>query len=150
MSRTLTHPPITSVTVAGILHALADPVRLGIVRELLRSGDGLSCTQTTERLGLDTPKSTCSVHYRILREAGLILSERHGTQLTSRVRSAELQARFPGLLQSILASYDKEAPGTSRRRTDLPERSSEAAPAATPAPRKRTRAQGGSRSRETA
>lgn len=110
MSRALTHPPITSVTVAGILHALADPVRLGIVRELMKSGDGLSCTETTTRLGLDTPKSTCSLHYRILREAGLIISERHGTELTSRLRATELQTRFPGLLQSILASYEREAP----------------------------------------
>lgn len=99
---------MTQVTVAGILHALSDPVRLSIIRELLSSEEGMSCTRTTGKLGLEVPKSSCSLHYRVLREAGLILCERHGTELTSRVRLTELQARFPGLLQSILASYDRE------------------------------------------
>jgi DNA-binding transcriptional ArsR family regulator len=139
MSRALAHPPITSVTVTGILHALADPVRLQIIRELLRNGDGMSCTQTTTRLGLGTPKSTCSQHYRILREAGLIVSERHGTELTSRVRFAELQVRFPGLLQSILTSYDREAPTMPRRGEDGLMRAGEPATAAAEGRGKRAR-----------
>jgi DNA-binding transcriptional ArsR family regulator len=120
MNRALAHPPMSSVTLAGILHALADPVRLRIVRELAACEQGLSCTQTAARLKLATPKSTCSLHYRILREAGLLKCERHGTELTSRVRLAELEARFPGLLHSILESYDREArAGESRARRGL-------------------------------
>jgi DNA-binding transcriptional ArsR family regulator len=116
MSRPLPHPNIDDVTVAGILHALADPVRLAIVSELLKAEEGMSCTQTTCRLEMPMPKSTCSQHYRILREAGLIVSERKGVELSSRVRMKELETRYPGLLPSILKAYEKEK-GKGRRRT---------------------------------
>jgi DNA-binding transcriptional ArsR family regulator len=108
MGRPLTHPHIDDVTVAGILHALSDPVRLGIVGKLLKTPAGMNCTEATLKLKLALPKSTCSQHYRILREAGLIVSERRGVDLSSRVRAAELATRFPGLLASILKSYKKE------------------------------------------
>ena len=115
MSRPLTHPNIEDTTVAGILHALADPVRLTIVRELLRAEASLNCTQMTDRLELEMPKSTCSQHYRILRESGLIFSERKGVELTSRVRVHELETRFPGLLSTILKAYEQETTKTQRR-----------------------------------
>ncbi len=67
MARPLTHPHIDDVTVAGILHALSDPVRLRIVNRLLKSPAGMNCTETTLKLRLTMPKSTCSQHYRILR-----------------------------------------------------------------------------------
>lgn len=111
MARPLTHPHIDDVTVAGILHALSDPVRLSIVNRLLKSPAGMNCTETTLKLKLAMPKSTCSQHYRILREAGLIVSERRGVDLSSRVRSSELEARFPGLLASILKAFRKETVG---------------------------------------
>ena len=112
MARPLTHPHIDDVTVAGIMHALSDPVRLSLVSKLLKTPAGMNCTETTQKLKLAMPKSTCSQHYRILREAGLIVSERRGVDLSSRVRAAELETRFPGLLSSILKSYKKE---TSRQ-----------------------------------
>jgi DNA-binding transcriptional ArsR family regulator len=114
MARPLTHPHIDDVTVAGILHALSDPVRLGIVNKLLKSPAGMNCRQTTLKLKLTMPKSTCSQHYRILREAGLIASERKGVDLSSRVRASELETRFPGLLASILKSYTKETASAAR------------------------------------
>jgi DNA-binding transcriptional ArsR family regulator len=108
MGRLLTHPHIRDVTVAGILHALSDPVRLAIVVELMKARAGMNCTETTQKLKRPMAKSTCSQHYRILREAGLIVSERIGVDLSSRVRVDELRTRFPGLLTSILESYRKE------------------------------------------
>ena len=114
MARPLTHPHIDDVTVAGILHALSDPVRLGIVGKLLKAPAGMNCTETTLKLNLTMPKSTCSQHYRILRDAGLIVSERRGVDLSSRVRAAELERRFPGLLASILKSYKKETSRPAR------------------------------------
>ena len=117
MSRLLTHPHIGDVTVAAILHALSDPVRIGIVSELLKSRGGMNCTETTLRLNRPMAKSTCSQHYRILREAGLIASERKGVDLSSRVRAAELEGRFPGLLESILHSYRKEASAAARSKS---------------------------------
>jgi DNA-binding transcriptional ArsR family regulator len=115
MARPLTHPHIDDVTVAGILHALSDPVRLRIVSKLLKAPAGTNCTEMTLKLRLTMPKSTCSQHYRILREAGLIVSERRGVDLSSRVRASELETRFPGLLASIVRSYTKETPSGSRR-----------------------------------
>lgn len=106
--RPLHHPSIDNVTVSGILHALSDPVRLGIVAELRKCESGLNCIETRDRLKLVMPKSTCSQHYRILRESGLIQSERRGVELTSCLRRKELEARFPGLLDSILKSWRKE------------------------------------------
>jgi predicted transcriptional regulator len=115
MSRPLAHPGVASMTIAGILYALSDPIRLAIVRELMRSASGLNCTETAGRLKTAMPKSTCSHHHRILREAGLIVSERHGTELTSRVRTEEIESRFPGLLQSVFTAYDKECASGARR-----------------------------------
>jgi predicted transcriptional regulator len=117
MSRVLTHPHMRDVTVAAILHALSDPVRLGIVKELLKAHGGMNCTETAQRLKLPMPKSTCSQHYRILRESGLIASERRGVDLICSVRTRELESRFPGLLASILASYRKERASRVKPRT---------------------------------
>src|SRR5271154_3117801 len=114
MSRLLTHPHMRDVTVAAILHALSDPVRIGIISELLKSRRGMNCTETTLKLKRPMAKSTCSQHYRILRESGLIASERRGVDLSSRVRASELQSRFPGLLASILKSYKKETSRPAR------------------------------------
>jgi DNA-binding transcriptional ArsR family regulator len=115
MGRPISHPNIEDITVAGILHALADPHRLAIIGELLKAESGLNCTQTTGKLDVAMPKSTCSQHYRILREAGLIACERKGVEMTSRVRLRELDARFPGLLQSILKAHEKETAKARRR-----------------------------------
>lgn len=109
--RPLHHPPAESITVAGVMHALSDPVRLSIVAELRKSEDGLNCVETTSRLKCAMPKSTCSQHYRILRESGVIHSERRGVELTSRVRRKELDARFPGLLDTILKAWKREQEG---------------------------------------
>jgi DNA-binding transcriptional ArsR family regulator len=83
-------------------------VRLGIVAELRHCADGLNCVETRDRLKLCMPKSTCSQHYRILREAGLIRSERRGVELTSSLRRKELESRFPGLLDSVLKAWRRE------------------------------------------
>lgn len=102
-----------SVGIVDILHALADPVRLAIVGELMEAGGGLSCVETMNRVALALPKSTCSQHFQILREAGLIRCERRGVELSSRLRLEEIEGRFPGLLDSILRSYRKEKAGAS-------------------------------------
>jgi DNA-binding transcriptional ArsR family regulator len=109
MSRPLQHPQSDDISVAAVLYALSDPVRAAIVRELAKVPEGMNCIQMTERLRLKLPKSTCSQHYKILREAGLIACERKGVELFSRVRTRELTARFPGLLQSILNAYERSS-----------------------------------------
>jgi predicted transcriptional regulator len=96
------------VTVAGILHALADPVRLGIVQELRTTDSGMNCVETIGKVDISMPKSTCSLHFQILREAGLIRSERKGIELSSQLRLDELNARFPGLIDCILQAHNRE------------------------------------------
>ena len=107
-NRPLRHPEIESVTVADILHALADPIRLAIVNELMEAQSGMSCVDTMSRARIVLPKSTCSQHFQILRDAGLIHCQRKGVELTSCIRNRELEQRFPGLLESILRAYKKE------------------------------------------
>jgi DNA-binding transcriptional ArsR family regulator len=107
-ARPLRHPGMESVTVADVLYALADPVRLAIVSELLEAGAGMNCVETMSSAKIVLPKSTCSQHFQILRDAGLIHCERKGVELTSRLRLQEIEGRFPGLLESILRAYKRE------------------------------------------
>lgn len=98
MGRPLHHPLPESISLDGVLHALADPVRRGIVRKLL-ANPGLSCAGGCP----DLAPSTVSFHHRVLREAGLIRSEKQGVAVTNVLRLADVEQRFPGLLASILA-----------------------------------------------
>ena len=102
--RAIHHPSIASVRLADVLHALADPVRLAFVRVLLTEDGGINCVDTMTKAGLVMPKSTCSLHFQILRKAGVVFSQRRGVELINFLRRDDLQARFPGLLESILAA----------------------------------------------
>ena len=113
-SRPLRHPSIESVTIADILHALADPVRLAIISELREAASEMNCVETMSKVEVALAKSTCSQHFQILREAGLIRCERKGVELSSRLRLPELEARFPGLLTAILRAYRNDRPKPRR------------------------------------
>jgi DNA-binding transcriptional ArsR family regulator len=110
MPRPLHHPAPEDISIAAVLYALSDPVRASIVRELTQAPHGLNCTEMNVRLGLKLAKSTCSQHYRILRDAGIIFCERRGVELFSRVRTQDLGSRFPGLLRTILSGYERSRP----------------------------------------
>ena len=49
-------------------------------------------------------KSTCTHHFRVLREAGVIQQRQQGTSRLNTLRRDDLEARFPGLLATILQS----------------------------------------------
>jgi DNA-binding transcriptional ArsR family regulator len=95
----LSHPPVAELELASVLHALSDPIRLRIVRELAAHG---ACNCGT--FAVPVAKSTLSHHLRVLREAGLTLTEPHGTQRVVSLRRDDLDARFPGLLDAVLAA----------------------------------------------
>jgi DNA-binding transcriptional ArsR family regulator len=101
MSRTLTHPAATELEMTQVLHALSDPVRLEIVRCLAADPD--SCLRCHE-IALPVTKSTSSHHFRVLRESGVIEQTAEGTAKVNRLRREDLEARFPGLLESVLRS----------------------------------------------
>jgi len=94
------HPARGDITLEGVLAALADPMRLRIVKVLLGQADCLSCTAAAPCP--DMAKSTLSNHFRVLREAGLIRTTKKGVENRNIVREADINARFPGLLKAIL------------------------------------------------
>lgn len=106
--RPFTHPSKDSLTVEGILHALSDPERLAIYASLVNSGAAQSCANFQRINERNIPKSTLSQHFRVLREAGLIRSERHGVEMLNTPR-AEVDQRFPGLLDTIIAAYCRQS-----------------------------------------
>ena len=82
----------------SILHALSDPARLEIVRRLA-AGSEWSCG----RFELGLSKATLSHHFRVLREAGVLRTRPDGRKRLLSLRDDDLNARFPGLLQAVLA-----------------------------------------------
>jgi len=106
--RPLYHPSIEQITVQGILYALSDPVRVAIFMKVARAECPKSCT-TFQRVGRKAlAKSTLSQHFKILREAGLIRSERKGVELRNHTRMAELKKKFGGMIEGILRAYENE------------------------------------------
>jgi DNA-binding transcriptional ArsR family regulator len=114
--RPLFHPTADAVTVEGILHALADPVRAQIFAGIARTGGAQTCSSYLEVDGKPVPKSTLSQHFRVLREAGLIRSERKGVELHNTVRTDELLARFGPLICAIVDAHTAQGQRRSRRR----------------------------------
>ncbi|MEV0321420.1 ArsR/SmtB family transcription factor [Streptomyces sp. NPDC050658] len=109
-SRALDHPERGEIRLEGVLHALSDPMRLRIVRQLAGEGvavtGGLSCSQ----FELPVTKSTSTHHFRVLRESGVILQIYRGTAKMNELRREDLDALFPDLLDSVLrAAATQEA-----------------------------------------
>lgn len=100
--KVLFHPDRADYHLSSVLSALSDPVRLHLVSQLYRQGGERTCGD------FDVPvvKSTLSHHCRILREAGVIRTRAQGTQRFLSVRTDDLEARFPGLLATILRAYE--------------------------------------------
>lgn len=99
-NRQLPHPDLASIELPAVLFALSDPARLDLVRELATQGP-LTVAQC-QATGPQVPKSTFSHHLKTLREAGLVRNEPSGRQRTLTLRRAEVEERFPGLLDAIL------------------------------------------------
>lgn len=98
------HPPRKDITLTGVLGALSDPYRLKIVKSMMKKDKVMSCTQAAPCPKM--AKSTLSNHFRILREAGLIHTEKQGVEHRNTIREADINALFPGLLESILKFSD--------------------------------------------
>jgi DNA-binding transcriptional ArsR family regulator len=89
----------------AILHALADPERAAIFAEIAGSECVQRCSVLADTGARVIPKSSLSQHFKILREAGLIRSERQGVEMRNYSRCGEIDQRFPGLLRSIMTAY---------------------------------------------
>jgi DNA-binding transcriptional ArsR family regulator len=103
--RPLVHPALEDVTVEGILHALSNPVRVAIFIELAGVDHACTCSNFLTVSDQSVPKSTLSQHFKILRDAGLIRSERSGVEMRNTSRCAEIEARFPGLIPAVVQAH---------------------------------------------
>jgi len=103
--RPLFHPSIEDVTVEGILHALSDPVRVAIYADIVGSDCSQNCSNFLKVSEKTIPKSTLSLHFKALREAGLIRAERRGVEMHNTSRCSEIENRFPGLIMAIVNAH---------------------------------------------
>ena len=101
----IAHPSRAELELGAVLHALSDPVRLRIVAELARTESEYTCGS----FALPVTKSTCTHHFKVLREAGVIHQRPQGTTRLNRLRREDLEARFPGLLATILQAAEADA-----------------------------------------
>lgn len=97
MSLKLYQPPAQDIELAAVLGALADPVRLAIVKEIHEHGE-----INAGALQVPVSKSTLSHHLKVLREAGVTWTEPEGVERYMTLRYTCLGKQFPGLLDSIL------------------------------------------------
>jgi DNA-binding transcriptional ArsR family regulator len=100
-----TQPPeaLPVAPVQVVLAALADPVRLEMVRRLVDAdGQSVQCSTLYD----DVTKSTASHHFKILREAGVTERLIVAGQTHQKLRADELEAKLPGLLSSVVAALD--------------------------------------------
>ena len=88
---------LDALDLATILHALSDPTSAEDRRPARRRQE-----HTCGSFGLPIAKSTCSHHFRVLREAGVVAQRVDGKCRLNRLRSDELNERFPGLLAAVL------------------------------------------------
>jgi len=99
-SAALVEAPPEELELSAVLAALSDPIRLQIVAQLAAQGE-MCCGA----FGLPITKSTCSHHFRVLREAGVIEQRMVGKNRFNVLRRDELERQFPGLLGAVLHAH---------------------------------------------
>jgi DNA-binding transcriptional ArsR family regulator len=103
--RPLVHPSIEDVRLEAILHALSDPVRVQIFSDIAGADCAQTCSAFSSVGDRVIPKSSLSQHFKVLREAGLIRSERQGVEMHNTSRCTEVEGRFPGLVAAIINAH---------------------------------------------
>jgi DNA-binding transcriptional ArsR family regulator len=99
--KVLYHPDLADIHLSSVLYALSDPIRLHLVAEINKLGE-----RACGDIEVPVVKSTVSHHARTLREAGVLRTRIKGTQRLLSIRTDDLEARFPGLLASVLQAYE--------------------------------------------
>lgn len=103
--RSLNHPAREDIELTAVFHALSDPARLAIVHDLATT----ACESVCGALNTQLSKSTLSHHLKVLREAGITTTRIEGTRRYLSVRTEDLDARFPGLLDRVLAAVEQDS-----------------------------------------
>lgn len=99
--RTYEHPDTRDIAIPRVLFALSEPLRLNMVRMLVEHGEVDSID-----LGPDLPRSTLTHHTSLLRESGVVFVRAEGRKCMIKLRDADLEDRFPGLLNTVLSGYE--------------------------------------------
>jgi DNA-binding transcriptional ArsR family regulator len=97
------HPDLWDVPLSEVMRGLSDPARLHMVKTMHELGE-CECSRVYASLGLS--KSNATHHFRVLRESGILRRTQRGNQQYAALRAKELNARFPGLLDSVLANIE--------------------------------------------
>jgi DNA-binding transcriptional ArsR family regulator len=101
MTNYLPHPNTEDISLPAVLTALGDETRLAIIAILVRNDKrAMTCGQFLQ-LG---SKTALSYHVAKLREAGVIHVRPVGTKRMLTLRRDDLEKRFPGFLDSVVAS----------------------------------------------
>lgn len=104
------HPDVDDVELVAVLSAPAEPTRLRIVR-MLADVEGEWAWKDSD---LPIASSTLSHHLKMLREAGLLRNRMEGTRCFVSLRDDDLEGRFPGLLECVLACEAEQRSGSER------------------------------------
>lgn len=97
----LPHPDVQQISLPNVLATLGDQTRLAIIGTLARNEElGMHCGQFTDLAS----KTAISYHVAKLREAGVVNVVPEGTRRRVSLRRTDLDARFPGFLDSIISS----------------------------------------------
>lgn len=101
--RTYVHPKRADLSLPRVLFALSDPLRLRMIVRLAHDG-----AVESRALAPELPKSTLTHHTGLLREAGVTRTTPQGRSCLISLRRDDLDARFPGLLDSVLAAVQEQ------------------------------------------
>ncbi len=93
-----------------VFRALGDPTRREVLRLLSERGP-MTAGEIAERF--DLAKSTMSGHFAVLRQAGLIVSERQGQRLVYSATLSVLEEALVGVMEMVRGGR----PGRARRET---------------------------------
>ena len=96
---------------AAFFKALGDPHRLTIVAALLRAGDPICVCDFTAALPLNQP--TVSHHLKILRDHGIVKSERRGTWVYYSLEY-DLRARVLAYVDTLTGARKPDTSGLLR------------------------------------
>ncbi len=92
-------PSAENMDLGTVLTALSEPLRRKVVTDLLADTVGVERTCVSFDLGV--AKSTLTHHFRVLRESGLVRQVNYGNSRKVTLRRADLDRRFPGLLDLL-------------------------------------------------
>ena len=106
-----------ATTVAGALKALADPLRLRMLSAIATDPRGESCVCDLAELA-DVSQPTVSHHLKVLKETGMLLSERRGTWVYYRIA--------PGKQRAVADLLDAFAPAAVSGEPESPAERAEA------------------------